>query len=77
MLRAHATWLIDWMANLIQCPQHKPGTAIVLQSAEEGTGKSLIVHSLLGKILRRDSLPSEQITGRFNGHMKSLVLLGC
>jgi len=72
-------WLLDWFADLIQHPQHKPGTAVVFRSAEEGTGKSLLINALLAKIFGVHCLLStktDHITGRFNGHLQALLLLG-
>ncbi len=71
-------WLMDWLAHLVQRPEEKPGTAIVLKSPGKGTGKTLV----LGYLMRifgvhaMSAANSEHVAGRFNGHMLRLLLLG-
>lgn len=72
------TWLMDWLAHLVQKPQEKPGTCVVLKSAAEGTGKSMLavfLQRMFGEHVCSVS-KAEQIVGRFNGHLlKNLVLV--
>ena len=69
-------YVINWMAHAIQKPEELPETALVLREAQ-GTGKGVFVNhfgSLFGchfLTLYRIS----QITGRFNGHLKNVILL--
>jgi hypothetical protein len=63
---------------MIQRPEDKQGVALVLKSAEEGTGKSFFcdtIGSLLGPhyIL---AAKADQIIGRFSGHLENNILLG-
>jgi hypothetical protein len=72
------TWLMDWLAHIAQKPQEKPGTCVVLKSAAEGTGKSMLavfLQRMFGEHVCSVS-KAEQIVGRFNGHLlKNLVLV--
>jgi hypothetical protein len=64
-------WVVAWMAHLIQKPYQKPGTALVLRSDGEGTGKGVFfntVRELCGEQGIRIS-NSERLTGRFNAHL--------
>ncbi len=75
---AHYEWLLDWMADLFQHPQRRPGTgsAVALLGAP-GSGKSIV-----GVILKRLLGPhhktidkGEHVTGRFNAHFEGCLLL--
>jgi hypothetical protein len=69
-------WLIGWFAQLVQQPEVKLGTAVVLRG-KEGTGKSIVgktVGSLLGPHYVPVAKP-ELVTGRFNGHLSNCLLL--
>lgn len=72
----HYTFLRRWLAHGIQHPDHLPGTAVVLKGLQ-GTGKGVFVENygaLFGQhyisVYRLD-----QVTGRFNGHIKNVLLL--
>jgi len=71
-----AAWVWGWFADLIQHPERKVGTSLVLRG-HQGTGKSKpgeIVGRLLGdhyvKIAK-----SKHLTGQFNSHMFNCLLL--
>jgi hypothetical protein len=69
-------WLIGWFAQLVQQPEVKLGTAVVLRG-KEGTGKS-IVGKTFGSLLGPHYVPvskPELVTGRFNGHLSNCLLL--
>jgi hypothetical protein len=69
-------WLLGWMAHLIQRPQEKPGTAVVLKGAK-GAGKDIVGH-YLGALFPRNYAKvsqADQLTGRFNAHMEQALLL--
>lgn len=69
-------WLIKWLAHLVQRPEEKPGTAVVLKGIK-GTGKDT-VGDVLQSFFPRHYHPiaqSEQLTGRFNMHLEKLLLL--
>lgn len=69
-------WLIDWMADLIQKPHRKPGTAIVLRG-EMGTGKGQFAKHI-GKLFGQHFIPilhGSQLTNRFNSHLADKVFV--
>jgi hypothetical protein len=70
------TWLVGWMAHLVQRPWEKPGTAVVLKG-EKGVGKS-IVGEILGTLIARHFLTVTQprhLVGNFNSHLATAVLV--
>lgn len=72
-------WLLAWFARIIQDPGgERPGNAVVLLG-KKGTGKGAFVEQfryILGDHFMPVSRP-EHITGRFNSHLKNLVMLFC
>jgi hypothetical protein len=69
-------WLMGWFAQLVQQPEVKLGSAVVLRG-KEGTGKS-IVGKTFGSLLGPHYVPvakPELVTGRFNGHLSNCLLL--
>jgi hypothetical protein len=73
-------WWLDWNAQLLQEPQRKPGSAIVLRSSQKGTGKSMfagIWQKIYGPQHVAVVTNSDQITGRFNAvtGLSALVFL--
>ncbi|WP_406736750.1 DUF5906 domain-containing protein [Thioclava sp. GXIMD4215] len=69
-------WLLGWMAHLVQHPEQKPGTAVVLRGAK-GAGKDTVGH-YLGTLFPRHHVTlsqPEHLTGRFNAHMETAILI--
>jgi hypothetical protein len=69
-------WVIGWFADLVQHPGEKCGTALALRG-RQGVGKTIvgkIVGSLLGEHYVAVSDP-RYVTGRFNSHLVSALLL--
>jgi len=70
-------YLMAWMARVVQHPGgERPGVAIVLRGVE-GSGKGTFV-KYLGRIFRKHFLQinnQNQVTGRFNQHLKDIILL--
>jgi hypothetical protein len=69
-------WVIGWFAQIVQCPDKKIGTALVLRG-KQGVGKT-IVGQVFGSLLGDHYLlvaDPRYITGRFNSHLASLLLL--
>ena len=65
-------WVMDWMADVVQDPMNKPGTAILMRSGT-GTGKNTFVEMLkrvIGVRYVRELNSQAQITGRFNDHLQ-------
>jgi hypothetical protein len=72
-------YFLNWLARLFQHPEEPGEVALVLRSDELGTGKS-IVGRWVALALGRHGLHitnSGQLTGRFNAHLRDLVLLFC
>ena len=72
----HYTYLIGWLANMIQNPAQPGEVAIVLRGGR-GTGKSFFA-SQVGRLLGRHYLQvsnGAHLTGNFNAHLRDLVLL--
>ncbi|OEF53826.1 primase-helicase family protein [Enterovibrio norvegicus] len=70
------TYLLSWMAHLVQKPDEKPNVAIVMKSVE-GTGKGTMVEPL-AKILGPHFIPVNghgQIVGRFNSTIANKLLV--
>ena len=64
------TWLMCWIADIIQCPERKPGTAVVVRGLK-GVGKT-IVAEYISKLMPHNSLSLSkqgQLLGRFNDHL--------
>jgi hypothetical protein len=71
-----AQWVIGWFADIIQNPGRKVGTSLVLRG-QQGTGKT-IVGELFGSLLGEHYVVVANprlITGNFNAHLKSCILL--
>jgi hypothetical protein len=69
-------WVIGWFANIVQHPDKKVGTSLALRG-KQGTGKTIvgkIFGSLLGQHYVSVSDP-RMITGRFNSHLTSCLML--
>jgi hypothetical protein len=69
-------YIIGWMAHTVQHPDSLVGTAIVLRGAM-GVGKGVFANGF-GSLFGRHYLPmnqSSQLTGKFNAHMKDVVVL--
>lgn len=72
----HYAWVIDWLADMVQKPWRKPGTAIVLRG-KMGIGKGSFAYHI-GKLFGIHYMPiiqGGQITGRFNSHMSDKVFV--
>lgn len=73
---SHYYFLRRWMAHAIQKTDQLPGTAIVLRGLQ-GTGKGIFVDHF-GELFGNHYLTVyrlDQVTGRFNGHLKNVLLL--
>jgi hypothetical protein len=69
-------WVVGWFAQIVQDPDKKMGTSLVLRGPQ-GTGKTKVgqvIGSLLGEHYLLVADP-RYITGRFNSHLVSLLLL--
>lgn len=69
-------WLLAWCADLVQKPQRKLGTSLVLRG-RMGVGKGIVAYHL-GALMSRHYfavMRAEHVTGRFNGHLADTLLL--
>lgn len=72
----HYRFLRKWMAHCIQLPGELPGTGLVMRGLQ-GTGKGIFVDHF-GKLFGHHYITVyrlDQITGRFNGHLKNVLLI--
>ena len=72
-----AVYLWGWLTHMVQCPEEKPGVAVVLRSDPQGVGKSRFaeyVGSLLGRHFKTVT-HGRHIHGNFNSHLKDTLML--
>lgn len=72
----HYTYLLGWMARLVQHPDG-PGEVAVVLRGRRGTGKSFFA-KMLGHLFGRHFLQvsdSKHLVGSFNAHLRDTVLL--
>ncbi len=72
----HFTWVFGWFAHMLQKPRARIGTALVFRG-NEGVGKSKI-GEVFGSLLDANFKLVDQsryLTGQFNFHLASLLLL--
>ena len=70
------TYLMGWLAHMVQRPGEKPGVAVVLRG-KKGTGKDTlgeVVREMLGHYYMH-AASSGVLMGRFNGHLAARLLL--
>lgn len=70
------SWVLGWFAQMFQQPAHKLGTSLALRG-KQGVGKSKVgevIRRLLGPYHFTASSP-HQVTGHFNAHLRSILLL--
>lgn len=70
-------YLIGFLAHLIQHPEDIPGVAIVLRGGK-GVGKDSAldyIAKMIGDIFAPVISQPDQLTGRFNGHLQTALLL--
>ena len=70
-------WVLDWLADIVQCPMSKPGTAFVMIGGQR-TGKNTFVEMLkrmIGIRYCRELSNNGQIANRFNSHFQYSLLV--
>ena len=70
-------WVMMWLAAMVQHPERKPGTALVLRGIQ-GAGKSLlgaIMGRILGEALVVEVSRPDELTGQFNSHLEGRLLI--
>lgn len=78
--QAHFDWLMDWLAHVVQCPQDKVPTSVVIRSSGKGIGKSKLgeyVSEIVGRQNASKIENKDQLFGRFNAALggKTFVVL--
>jgi len=70
---------MSWLANLVQSPRDKPGSALVLVS-KQGAGKGRVIDFLTDYVFNDKTCKTlqgmEKLTSRFNSHLSGLLLAG-
>jgi hypothetical protein len=72
---AQCNWMLNHFAHLIQHPQKKPETSIVIVG-DKGTGKSL-VFDVIGGLVRDNYIVTAEkrmLLGNFNSHMETALV---
>jgi len=72
----HYTYLMTWLADAVQNPNHPGGTAVVMRG-KQGTGKSFFAKAI-GKLWGQHFLQisqSKHLVGSFNAHLRDTVML--
>ncbi len=73
-----STYLLNYLAQMVQQPDVLPGTAVILQSEEQGTARARS-WPCFGGCLGRGTVPSlptpETLVGQFNAQAMNKVLL--
>ena len=72
---SHYKWILNHFAHLVQYPDKKPETAIVVRG-EKGAGKSLIF-DVMGKLVKDNYILTAEkrmLLGNFNSHMETVLL---
>jgi hypothetical protein len=74
---ALGTWILDWLADIIQNPHVKPGTALIMYSAEEGVGKSSLHEKVMKRVLGRYAfmIDGDTLKSQFTGHLSERLLI--
>jgi hypothetical protein len=74
------TYILNWIAFLIQRPGSKTGTALVI-IGEQGTGKNKFFTDVISKLFGRNCISNENsignIIGRFNSSIENKILIVC
>lgn len=71
-------YLLNYLAHMIQKPHRLPGTAIILQSEEQGTGKTTfmdILRKMLGARYCSTTADANTLVGQFNSSAMNKILL--
>lgn len=75
-----ATWILDWMADMLQKPANKPGTALVLVGPQ-GAGKTFLGERILAPIIGKSHSVQmnsiEQLTNKFNSLADNKIFVQC
>jgi hypothetical protein len=74
---ALCSWLLDWIARMVQRPAERAEVCVVIRGTEEGSGKSTLGRVLM-RLLGQHALMvtnSKHLTGSFNAHLRDCIFL--
>ncbi len=74
--REHFTFLLNWMAHIVQFPDRRIGIAVILRG-RQGTGKSFFAKhfgKLFGRHFYHVTSP-KHVVGNFNSHLRDVLVL--
>ena len=75
-----AHWVFSWLADMLQQPHRKPGTALVLVGVQ-GAGKTFLGEKVMGEIIGRSHYVQinnvAKLTDKFNTAIDNRVLVQC
>lgn len=73
-------WVLGWLADMLQKPHQKPGTALVLVGVQ-GAGKTFLGEQVMGKIIGPSHYQQinsiAKLTDKFNSLIDNKVFLQC
>lgn len=73
-------WILDWCADILQCPADKPGTSLVLVGVQ-GAGKTFLGEHILGRIIGESHYVQmnsiESLTNKFNQLADNKIFTQC
>lgn len=72
-------WVLDWLADILQDPGHKPGTALVVVG-EQGAGKSFlgqVMRDIIGKSHSGQTNKIDNLVRNFNSVSANKIFMQC
>ena len=70
-------WLMAWLADIVQKPMKKPGTAVMMRSGQR-SGKNTFIEMMkrvIGIRYVREMNAAGQVTNRFNSHFQYALMM--
>ena len=70
-------YVLSWLADAVRNPCDKPGVALVMQSSEEGTGKTIFAQYVMKMFGRYGSIVtnSEHLFSKHNFHLANKIMV--
>jgi hypothetical protein len=75
--REHCRWLLAWLAQIVQHPEFKPGTAVVL-IGKKGAGKSFFgkkIRKLFGPDICFKTPKRDDLFGKWSDHLQNKIFV--